>query len=404
LKKIIEKELPGRKVLWVEPSHFRLDNSLHKMADLEVSRQLAKRRISTFLVVLKSKSFVLFRVGTSQVSTISIPIKYVPIFSSVMYAIAMLFYLPLYIIILKPSYVVAVPDLSIISFIPISFLSKFKKIKFILDIRSVPVETFGFIGFLQRFWFTASIHVAKKFFNGITTITSLMKADISSQYKINPKNMGVWTSGVSTRLFLRKNYISEGIELRTQLGLSNKFIVFYHGVFTASRGLKETVQCIAMLKDKYPDIVFFLLGKGSAASMLTDLVNTLGLKDNVIIHDPVVYTEVPKFIEMSDACIVPLPDIPYWRTQSPLKLLEYLAMEKVVIITDIHAHRLVIGKNTCGVYVSSVSPSDLAKSIIYVYNNKEQLNEWGKSGRTIVNENYTWEKVTSDLEKYLMSL
>jgi len=88
----------------------------------------------------------------------------------------------------------------------------------------------------------------------------------------------------------------------------------------------------------------------------------------------------------------------------PLKLLEYLAMKKVVIVTDILAHRLVVGTEKCGIYVSSVKPTEIAKSIMYAYRNREKLEEWGAAGRTIIDEKYSWEKVAKDLESYLLSL
>jgi glycosyltransferase involved in cell wall biosynthesis len=399
-----ESNTRERRVIWVEPSHFQMGKSLHTMADIEVSKQLARKRISTFLIVPRSKKFLSLRIGDSQVQTICMPLKFVRLFSSVMYALALLFYLPICIFTVNPDFVITVADVSIVSFVPMFFLSKLKHTKLILDIRSVPVETFGFVGFLQKFWFSVSLLLAKKLFDGITVITPIMKEELCSQFSINPNNVGVWTSGVSEDLFTSAKYSTESNELRTKLGLSKKFIVFYHGVFTASRGLKESIESMKILKNANSDVVLFLLGGGPALSSLKDFVKAQDLEENVIIHDPVAYTEVPKFIGMSDVCIVPLPDNPFWRSQSPLKLLEYLSMEKVVILTDIPAHRLVVGEHKCGVYISSVTAIEIANSITHLMHNKDKLLEWGKSGRTIISDGYTWEKVAGDLETYLLSI
>jgi glycosyltransferase involved in cell wall biosynthesis len=159
-----------------------------------------------------------------------------------------------------------------------------------------------------------------------------------------------------------------------------------------------------ILRPDYPNVVLFLLGTGPMVSKLKQAVQKAGLEEHVIIHDPVNYAEIPKFIEISDVCIVPLPDHPYWRFQCPLKLLEYLAMEKAVILTDIPAHRTVIGEAKCGVYVPSVNPTEIAKAIEYVCLNKDSLNEQGKIGREIVKKEYTWEKVAGSLENYLLSI
>jgi glycosyltransferase involved in cell wall biosynthesis len=159
-----------------------------------------------------------------------------------------------------------------------------------------------------------------------------------------------------------------------------------------------------LLKRTGLPIVLFLLGDGPAVDRLENLVQSATLQDMVIIHKPVDYSEVPKYIGISDVCIVPLPDHPYWRFQSPLKLLEYLAMEKVVIATDIPAHRSVMGEEKCGIYISSTEPEEIAKAIEYAYFNRENLEEWGKGGREIVKREYTWKKVARDLENFLLSV
>jgi glycosyltransferase involved in cell wall biosynthesis len=246
--------------------------------------------------------------------------------------------------------------------------------------------------------------IAKRLFDGITIITPLMKEVVCNDFDLDPRKVGVWTSGVSDSLFNPENFISESMELKRKFGLTRKFVVFYHGVFTPSRGLIETIDALKILLPKYPNIVFFLLGTGPLASELNALIQTEGLQENVIIGNPVDQVEVPKFISMSDVGIVPLPDHPYWRFQSPLKLLEYLAMEKVVILTDIPAHRAVIDEAKCGVYVSLVNPLEIAKAIEYVYLNEDSLKEWGKIGREIVKREYTWEKVAGNLENYLQSI
>ncbi len=394
----------GRKLLWVEPNHFQLGCSLHSMADIEVSKELSKKQFSTFLIIPRSKKSVILKIRNSEILTTSIPVKHIPLFSSVIYAIDLLFYLPFSLISRKPNYIMTVPDVSIVSFIPLMILSRFKHIKVILDIRSVPVETFGFLGFLQNFWFTVSLLIAKKLFNGITVITPLMKSDICSRFGINPDDVGVWTSGVSDQLFKTANNSNEINDLRAEHGLTKKFVIFYHGVFTASRGLKETIESLKILKKEGYDVVLFLLGRGPALSLLTEVVKENQLEENVIIHSQVEYEKVPKFIQMADVCIVPLPDNTFWRSQSPLKLLEYLAMEKTVILTDIPAHKFVVGDSKCGVYIQSVTPIEIARSVIYVLNNSDKLAEWGKSGRKIICDGYTWEKVAGDLSNYLLSI
>ena len=296
------------------------------------------------------------------------------------------------------------PNVHVLSAFPSILISKLRKVKFVLDVRSIPVETVGLNGYLQKFWFFVSIVIAKKLFDGMTIITPLMRKEVCENFNINQSRVGVWTSGVSDSLFNSENLSLASSELKNKLGLCGKFVVFYHGVFSASRGLNETVEAIKLLKPKYPNIVFFLLGTGPIINKLKDLIQTEGLSENVIIHNPVEQLDVPKFIDFCDVGIVPLPNNIYWRFQSPLKLLEYLSMKKVVIISDIPAHRLVLNKAKCAIYFSSVKPDEIANSIEYAYTNRDRLVDWGNMGREIIKREYTWEKVAKDLENYLISI
>lgn len=398
------KKFQGRRILWINPAP--LDVYLYQASSLEILKHMEKKGYTSVFITTRSKNEVLLsRSLNPGVSIVSVPLRSVPLLSSVMFAIWCFLFLPFYIIVANPHFIIATqPEASILSLIPSLLFSKVKKRRFVLDVRSIPVETVGFRGFQQTLWFSISILVAKKLFDGMTIITQPMRNEICNTFEIDPCNVGVWSSGVSTRLFSPESYASDAAKLKRKLGLSSRFVVFYHGVFTANRGLEETVESIKMLRPDYSDVVLFLLGTGPTATKLKHLVQKEGLQGEVVIHDRVDYTEVPKFIEMSDVCIVPLPDHPYWRSQCPLKLLEYLAMEKVVIVTDIPAHRSVIGDEKCGIYAPSVTPIEIAKSIVYAYHNKEKLAERGKSGRAIVDKKYTWEKVAEDLERCLLSI
>jgi len=389
-----------RKILWVSP--LILDIHFHKTSQLEMLNSLAKRGYNTRLVSVHSQNEI--RSENPQVRITSIPLRYVPIISPIMFAVVVFFLLPYHIIVSKPDYIITEPDISIFGFASAFPFSMSKRMKLILDVRSTPVETRGFRGYLQTLCFTASVLIARKFFNGMTIITPLMKEEVCKKFNMDPNFVGVWSSGVSAILFNPNSYVSEGKELRRKLGLSKKFVVLYHGAFSANRGLTETIEAMRIVKHAYSNVILFLLGNGPAANCLKDLIRMKGLQDNVIIHNSVEYAEVPKYIAMSDVGIVPLPNHPYWRFQCPLKLLEYLAMKKVVIATDIPANQLVIGREKCGVYISSIEPAEIAEAIAYTYENREKLAGWGASGRTIIDEKYRWVKKAENLESYMLSI
>jgi len=385
-----------KKIVWLSfiPAVY-----LNLVADLEILRALAKR----YEVHLICPYFsIKHRFKNSKIHVIAIPIENRKPFSVIASNILLLLFLPFYFPVLRPDFIITKTDGSIFGFMSTLLLKRClgdRGFKVVLDIRSTPVRT---VRFPFRFNFTVSM--AKKMFDGMTIITSLMKKEVCQKFGIDPNFVGVWSVGASTALFKPERYVHQGKKLRKKLGLLDKFVVLYHGAFSPSRGLLETVNAFAMIVRRYPNIILFLLGKGSVVPHLKKLIQEKQIQNNVIVHDAVDYSFVPGYIAMCDVGIVPLPNLPYWRHQCPLKLLEYLAMKKVVVITDIPAHREIVGNKEYGVYVSSTNPTEIANAVTYVYENRDKLKEWGASGREIITKNYNWEKAAKDLENYLLSL
>jgi glycosyltransferase involved in cell wall biosynthesis len=390
----------AKSILWI--NNTLLDISINKGASLSILEEFSNLGYRASLTSARTTNS--FQTNKIKGKVILIPLKRIPLILPLMFGIINFFLIPLYILKNSPNYVIMEPNVHVIFMLPSVIVAKLKKVKMVLDVRTVPVETIGFRGFMEKFWFFVSVVTAKRLFDGMTIITPLMKQEVCSKFSIDPTKVGVWTSGVSPTLFSSDSGELKSSELKKELGLSGKFIVFYHGIFTASRGLGETIEAVKLLKPIHPDIVFFLLGNGPIAGALKSQVQKDSLQENVIIHSQVEPSEVPRFINFSDVCIVPLPNNIYWRFQNPLKLLEYLAMKKVVILSDIPAHRLVAKNEECAIYLSTVTPTNIAKSIKYAYDNRSKLSGWGNIGRDIIENGYTWEKVARDLEAYLLSI
>jgi glycosyltransferase involved in cell wall biosynthesis len=397
--------LKQRRIVWAR--NMLLDIDLFAKAEINILHHLTERGYEIFFISGHSKQRYKFK--NSKIHLFSIPVgKRLPLVSRFIFTVVQFFYFPLYLINVKPHFVIIDVD-SIFGLMPMLPICRLLGVKVVLDIRSTqtPIENLyrkvGLHQYLINLTFNTSIDIVKKKLDGMTLITDLMKKEICNKFHIDPNWVGVWSSGVSTELFRYEEYVHDEIELRERLGLTNRFIVCYHGGFSQSRGLMDVISAMLMVRDRYPDAVLFLLGAGSIQTIdeMRKLIHKNGLQDRVILHDAVDYTQVPKYIAMCDVGIVPLHDLPQWRHQCPLKLLEYLAMKKVVVLTDIPCHREVVGTDKCGIYLSAVSPAGIARSIAFAYDNKENLKEWGAKGRVIVKNKYTWERIAENLDDYL---
>lgn len=271
--------------------------------------------------------------------------------------------------------------------------------KFILDIRTLPVRSKTISEKIKNMVNYSSIKFANCCFHGIAVITPALKRIIVDQFHVNSHKIGIWMSGVNIEFFQPQNQNSQSNQQS-----KDHFRVMYHGVLAENRGLIETIQAMSSVKEIFPQIELFILGKGLAYRQLVELVEQLKLRANVHFHDSVDYSQIPDYIAQTDVGIIPLPDKLCWQVSSPLKLFEYLAMARPVIVSPIEAHTSILGDCPAAIFLKSHSAKDISESIIAVYKMRDQLDQLGWEGRKFVMKNFTWDHQAFQLEKFAVSL
>jgi len=392
------------KIVWVCYPQILDLHTLHGSERIERLRYLSKEGNDVYLIAADFEKEHYQR--NSNLNLISIPLRRVPFFSFIMYGLVLFFFLPPYLVKTRPDFVISDPSTALfLIWKPV--LSRLLKFKMILDIRSTPLNMGEVLDYLRSICFTISVCIAKRMFDGMTIVTPMMRKEICQAFNISPKWVGILSNGVSDEFLTYEGEDRDRTALRKKLGLSNRFVVLYHGALRArTGGLVESIKAIALLKKCCPNVTLFLLGLASAPDqrLLERTIKENDVQDSVALYGPVNFSDVPKYISMSDLGIVPLPNTYLWRHQQPLKLLEYIAMKKTVIVSDSPAHRSIIGCNKNGIYVSNVDPVEIAEAIKYAYDNRDKLEEWGEIGRKIVMEKYAWKKVNEDLVNYLLKI
>ena len=273
--------------------------------------------------------------------------------------------------------------------------------KFILDIRTLPVDMpNNWRGRQRELRFRSSIWIAARYMDGFMMITETMKNRVLSPWERPPKPACVWTTGVDPELFNPSGVTGPP----DGLTFDDRFVIMYHGIFSPNRGLQQTLEAIRLLRDRHPELLFFLLGKGPAEQHLGDLVKKLKIENHVIIHPPVALESVPAYINTTNVGILPFPDLDWWDTSSPIKLFEYLSMAKPVIVTDIAAHRSVLGDLPCGLFASGNDPRQLAGAIASAVAAKDHLPQWGQQGRELVLKEFTWNRQAMKIKHFFEHL
>ncbi len=228
---------------------------------------------------------------------------------------------------------------------------------------SPPVETRT----TRRYHLSALRHLSlslSRFSDAIFAISPMHAEQIIKEYGLPRDKVHVWPSSFDESLFNPEMYSADRTRIRASLEIGDRFLLMYHGVLSPERGLSELVEALRRVREGRHDALLLFLGKGAAQRELVQQVVSSKLERAVFFHDQVDYADVPRFIAACDAGIVPLPDHAQWRYQVPTKLLEYTAMRKPVVITDMTGSRWVVGDRGGVFFCGHGTPAEIEKGIL----------------------------------------
>lgn len=214
----------------------------------------------------------------------------------------------------------------------------------------------------------------------------------------NPDKTLVIRAGIDFQTF---NPSINGNEIRERYGISkDDKVLFFVGWLYHFSGLKEVVLELAKIKEEKPNVKLLIVGDGDAFDDLKKLRKDYHLGDNVIMTGKQPYEYIPKFIASADICILPAYNNEIMRDIVPIKIYEYMAIEKPVIITKLPGVMKEFGEDHGVIYVDK--PEDVLWKAIELIENGF-VEEEGRKARKFV-ENNDWDSITDTFERVLERL
>ena len=183
--------------------------------------------------------------------------------------------------------------------------------------------------------------------------------------------------------------------------LQNARVFTFIGRFLHDKGIVEFVEAARLVKQKYPDTLFWLVGEidnGNPTAIHSNILRRwilAGLIENKGFMD-----DVRPFIAASD-CIV----CPSYREGMPRVLLEGMAMERAIITTDVPGCREAVEDGINGFLVTVKSPEALAAAMCRLIElTDEQRTEMGKRGREKVLCEFDQKLIANDILQVIESV
>jgi len=224
----------------------------------------------------------------------------------------------------------------------------------------------------------------------VTTISKALRADLISR-GVDPGKIFEIPNGVDTNLFEPR---APDARLVSRYDLAGKTVIGFIGSFYFYEGLEHLIDAMILLLAKRSDVKLLLVGEGEADRMLLKRVPGQ-LWEHFAFTGRVAHADAPRYYSVMDILVYPRVISRLTELTSPLKPLEAMAMEKVVVGSDVGGLRELFGDGEVGFLVEPENPRALANRLLSLVESATVRHAMGKSAREFVLRDREWNKIVS---------
>jgi starch synthase len=283
-------------------------------------------------------------------------------------------------------------------------VSKLLGIPYVLEVNAPFVEEV-FRGKKIRWLFAVWRKILFKSADRIITQTLILRNIIARDVKVD--KISIIRNGTDLSVFYPE---IDNKMIKRRYDLSSPLVVFI-GTFKRWHGVFDLIRAADDILHELPNTRFLLVG-GEAPYLdkARKLVQFLELDEAFIFTGPQPFQNIPQFIATSDVAVAPfnieeyppLKELGFW--WCPIKIFEYLAMEKPVVTTSIGELPFYVPDNIAGLLYSPGNIQELARKIVTLLKDKGLRKRLGKSGRNLVEKQFTWRHAAWILQRLYQNL
>jgi glycosyltransferase involved in cell wall biosynthesis len=188
--------------------------------------------------------------------------------------------------------------------------------------------------------------------------------------------------------------IFDNDSIKNQHGLSrDDIILFFMGWLYRFSGLKEVALQLA--DNPNPRLKLLIVGEGDLYKELAKIQTDYSLQGKLILAGKKDYRQIPSLISAADICLLPAyPDEKIMQDIVPIKLYEYMAMQKPVIATRLPGVLKEFGESNGIVYADR--PEDVIPKALELVESGN-LSDLGLKAKEFSTRN-SWQQIADEFE------
>lgn len=268
--------------------------------------------------------------------------------------------------------------------------AKSKKLPFIIEVNdSALVER---VRPLKLSWLAKKIekYVFQRADGIVFISTEFQKIATNSYGKIAPSIISPNAANIAHF----KHDAMSNEDAKAKLGIDkNKIVAGYTGAFVHWHGIDWFIEEIISELKSHPDLTLLLIGDGVAFEPISELVKAHNLSEQVILTGRIAHTELSTYMSAMDFGILPDSNI----YGSPMKLFEFMAMGKAMVLPSFTPITDVVENNKTGWIFEAKDRKACVKKVLEIYQNKEEIKQVGENARNYIVNERQWTHNAKDL-------
>ncbi len=170
----------------------------------------------------------------------------------------------------------------------------------------------------------------------------------------------------------------------------------YVGTLASWQGITSVIEAMPILLAAYPDAQLHLVGPSKRRHQkgLVKLTAKVGLDEkDVRFLGPVEPAEIPLHVRNAAVCLAPLAynDRNVSQGCCPIKLLEYAAMARPIVASDLPVVRELLGEGEVRFFQPG-DATDLARQVIHLLSQPEEAQTLARRASEKVRQRFTWQR------------
>jgi glycosyltransferase involved in cell wall biosynthesis len=188
------------------------------------------------------------------------------------------------------------------------------------------------------------------------------------------------------------------------LSASDRPRILYLGALDRARRLDFLLRVMVKVRAHAPMAQLVLVGRGDDPEderFLLAEARKLGLEQALVMTGQLERTDALERVAGADVCVSPLPRSPLMDGASPTKVVEYMAMGKAVVASDLPEQQDLIERSGGG-YCVPYDEDAFAEAVLKLAAHPERAREMGQRGRQYVFEHRTYAVIADVVERDML--